>query len=86
MSQEDQEKRGGWSNPASASNGRSGGRPRQLSGQFRRGEVLMFHRVRPGEVAPEEAARVLSVGENELELQIIKTEEIIVIRRPDPEE
>lgn len=86
-----EQKRGGWNNPASADNGRKatgGGRPR-VKAEFRRGEQLVVER-QPLAPTPErpmgrpELGVVLNVGADEIEIQI--GDDILTIRRPDPDE
>lgn len=81
-------KRGGWRNPASADNGRTGGRP-HIKVEFRRGERLIIER-QPLAVTPEtpltrpEVGVVLSVSAGEIEVQI--GNDILTLRQPDEEE
>lgn len=85
-------KRGGWSNAASAENGRKaqgGGRPREYGFRPKRGETLLVERQTvfgdPTKTFhPTEAAEVLSVSDTEIELQI--GNDIVVIRKPDDNE
>lgn len=84
-------RRGGWSNPASADNGRKatgGGRPR-VKAEFRRGEQLVVER-QPPAPTPEhpmgrpEVGIVLNVSADEIEIQV--GDDILTLRRPDPDE
>ena len=83
--QNDTGERGGWSNPASAENGKQGGRPREKGPTFRRGEQLLLERQSLGsDLNPfhkPKRAVVLSVSNDEIELQI--GDDLLVIRRPD---
>jgi hypothetical protein len=79
--------RGGWRNPASATNGQAGGRPREIA-TFRRGDTLILERI-PIAIDPDhpfvppERGVVLHVGTDEIEIQI--GDDILTIRRPDDE-
>lgn len=72
-------KRGGWSNPASAANGKAGGGRPSTRSILRRGDAVVVHRAPIGDIAPEEAGVVLSASAEEVEIQI--GEDILVIRR-----
>jgi hypothetical protein len=84
-------RRGGWRNPASAENGRKstgGGRPR-VRAEFRRGETLIVERQSLAPILRQPMSRpeigtVLNVSANEIEIQI--GEDILTLRRPDPDE
>lgn len=79
-----EEKRGGWRNPASAANGRSGGRPRQKF-TVRKGDTLLIERETIGEkIYPAQVGTVLSVQADELEIQA--GNDIYVIRTPESED
>lgn len=90
----EKKRRGGWSNPASAANGRNSansptvGRPK-VKAEFRRGEQLVIERI-PLAPSPEhpftkpELGIVLNVSADEVEIQI--GDDILTIRRPDPDE
>jgi hypothetical protein len=78
--------RGGKRRGAGSGGPRPGaGRPKTRGPRFINGETLVFEREElGGTIHPPRLARVIGVGDNELELQI--DNEIIVIRRELPDE
>lgn len=79
--------RGGWENPASAANGKSGGRPRKHF-KIERDQYLILERQTIGDPLKTfhkpELVKVLSVEAGEIEMQV--GDDIIVLRVPDEDE
>lgn len=79
--------RGGWENPASATNGKSGGRPRKYF-KVERDQHLVLERQTIGSVEgtfhKPELVKVLSVSADEIEMQV--GNDIVVLRVPDANE
>lgn len=70
--------RGGWSNPASADNGKRGGRPISKI-EFKRGDMVVFSHALLTELPRERKGFVLSVSRGEIEIQLADDESIVSI-------